>query len=68
MSEAADSMPVRLIPNGVGAGLFRPADAATEHGGPLRLLFVVRFQDQKNLSWLLRQLSRTQTPWYTLLW
>lgn len=65
MSEAADPVPVQVIPNGVDTTLFRPSTAVT-HDQPIRLLFVGRFQAQKNLSWLLRQLAGQSLPYLKL--
>jgi len=60
MAEAADQYPVRMIPNGVDSDFFTPADAIAmrEEGAPLRILFVGRFQKQKNLTFLFEQLAR----------
>ena len=57
LAEAADGVPVRVIPNGVDPAFFRPAAPAPHSPAPLRLLFVGRFHPQKNLPWLLRQLA-----------
>lgn len=66
MSEAADPVPVQVVPNGVDTALFRPAADPRPRGGPLRLLFVGRFQAQKNLAWLLRQLAAPGLPAFRL--
>jgi glycosyltransferase involved in cell wall biosynthesis len=59
MAEAADPFPVRVIHNGIDTQLFRPAPkAATGVDKALQLLFVGRFQEQKNLSFLLEALSQ----------
>jgi glycosyltransferase involved in cell wall biosynthesis len=61
LSEATDPYPVRVIPNGVDAEFFRPGAARSKASGsnsPLRILFVGRFQQQKNLGFLLRQLGK----------
>jgi glycosyltransferase involved in cell wall biosynthesis len=61
LSEAADRYPIRVIPNGVDADFFRPDGAGFRRDrshGPLRILFVGRFQEQKNLPFLLRQFAR----------
>jgi glycosyltransferase involved in cell wall biosynthesis len=59
MAEAADPLPVRVIPNGVDTGLFRPAKAGSERiGNRLRILFVGRFRSQKNLFFLLQNIAR----------
>jgi glycosyltransferase involved in cell wall biosynthesis len=65
MSEAADPVPVQVIPNGVDTTLFRPGPGPAA-SGTLRLLFVGRFQAQKNLSWLLRQLAGSSVPPFSL--
>lgn len=57
MSEAADPVRVEVIPNGVDTSAFHPAANRPAHGR-LRLLFVGRFQEQKNLGYLFEQLSR----------
>jgi glycosyltransferase involved in cell wall biosynthesis len=61
LSESADRCPVHVIPNGVDTEFFRPdlaRSTSTQTGEPLRILFVGRFQEQKNLEFLLRQLAR----------
>jgi glycosyltransferase involved in cell wall biosynthesis len=61
LSEATDPYPVRVIPNGVDEEFFRPGAARSKASGsnsPLRILFVGRFQQQKNLGFLLRQLGK----------
>jgi glycosyltransferase involved in cell wall biosynthesis len=58
MSERADPWPVRVIPNGVDTDFFCPSEA--RHQAEQRLfdfLFVGRFQRQKNLFYLLDQVS-----------
>jgi glycosyltransferase involved in cell wall biosynthesis len=60
LSETADSYPVSVIPNGVDFEFFRPAPAGSTSSlsdRRLRLLFVGRFQEQKNLEFLFRQLA-----------
>jgi glycosyltransferase involved in cell wall biosynthesis len=58
LSEAADPVPVHVIPNGVDTDFFRPSPeswaSALER---FRILFVGRFQAQKNLVVLLEQLA-----------
>jgi glycosyltransferase involved in cell wall biosynthesis len=62
MSQASDPVPVRVIPNGVDTDFFQPPmDEATGRRGSdsrLRILFVGRFQKQKNLPYLLEQCSQ----------
>lgn len=56
LSERADRLPVQVIPNGVDTDFFRPGP---EHQSErLRLLFVGRFHEQKNLRFLLEQIVR----------
>ena len=57
MSSRADPVPVSVIPNGVDTDFFRPADTTRAAGAPFRLLFVGRFQPQKNLVWMLKQIA-----------
>jgi glycosyltransferase involved in cell wall biosynthesis len=57
MAEKADPVPVHIIPNGVDTAFFVPAAAPRPRSVPPRLLFVGRFQAQKNLPWLLDQLA-----------
>jgi glycosyltransferase involved in cell wall biosynthesis len=57
LAEKADAVPVRVIPNGVDTTFFRPVSRAGSTNG-FRLLFVGRFQPQKNLLWLLEQIGR----------
>jgi glycosyltransferase involved in cell wall biosynthesis len=56
MSENKDPVPVLIIPNGVDTTFFVPVQRARVSGAPVRLLFVGRFQLQKNLLWTLDQL------------
>ena len=61
LSEAADPYPVRVIHNGVDTESFQPGatrSTFSQSPEPLRILFVGRFQQQKNLEFLLRQVSR----------
>jgi len=67
LSESADPVPVRVIPNGVDADFFAP----DPHNGAMvdpvfRILFVGRLHEQKNVAMLLRVLAdlreRTTTP------
>lgn len=58
LSEAADPVPVTVIPNGVDAEYFSPAPMrAIEPPNGIRLLFVGRFQTQKNLPILLEAVA-----------
>jgi glycosyltransferase involved in cell wall biosynthesis len=69
MSERADPVAIQMIPNGVDTEFFVP-DAGPRQGSAVsRLLFVGRFQAQKNLPWLLEQLAavrRAGSPSFTL--
>ena len=61
LSEATDRARVHVIPNGVDTEFFQPAPTPSENdaaGHPFRLLFVGRFQGQKNLPYLLQECSR----------
>jgi glycosyltransferase involved in cell wall biosynthesis len=59
MAESADPFPVRMIPNGIDTQLFcPPSTVATGAEKSLQLLFVGRFQKQKNLSFLLAEFSQ----------
>ncbi len=53
LSEKADPFVVEVIPNGVDADFFIPSSKA----GQTRFLFVGRFQDQKNIFFLLKQMD-----------
>jgi glycosyltransferase involved in cell wall biosynthesis len=58
LSEAADPIRVQVIPNGVDTEFFQPALPEAEtpsQSRPLRILFVGRFQGQKNLPCLIEQ-------------
>jgi glycosyltransferase involved in cell wall biosynthesis len=60
LSEAADPISVHVVPNGVDTEFFCPSvtqSPAERSGRRLRVLFVGRFQDQKNLGFLLEQLT-----------
>jgi glycosyltransferase involved in cell wall biosynthesis len=54
LSEKTDRIPVQIIPNGVDTEFFQPSPRKSDNG-PLRILFVGRFQAQKNVSCLLEQ-------------
>jgi glycosyltransferase involved in cell wall biosynthesis len=67
LSEITDPVPVRVIPNGVDASYFRPAEPDSRPArGPFRILFVGRLQSQKNLALVLRTFaaikSQTDVP------
>jgi glycosyltransferase involved in cell wall biosynthesis len=67
MAEGADPFPVHVIPNGVDTNFFRPPAGQTDRRPtPLQILFVGRFQHQKNLSFLLEQLARLQPKSFEL--
>ena len=57
MSEKADPVAVHMIPNGVDTAFFAPAAPPRPENPRPRLLFVGRFQAQKNLLWMLEQLA-----------
>jgi glycosyltransferase involved in cell wall biosynthesis len=58
LSETKDRVAVFVIPNGVDTSFFVPARKTRVAGTPTRLLFVGRFQPQKNLLWLLDQIAQ----------
>jgi glycosyltransferase involved in cell wall biosynthesis len=65
LSRAADPIPVHVIPNGVDTDFFRPSpESWVSAGERFRILFVGRFQAQKNLAVLLEELAalREQRP------
>lgn len=65
LSEAADPVPVQVIPNGVDLDFFQASpESWTSARERFRILFVGRFQSQKNLKFLLDQLAalRDQRP------
>jgi glycosyltransferase involved in cell wall biosynthesis len=68
MAEAADPFPVRIIPNGVDSDFFVPAQPkpAKKSAGVLRVLFVGRFQPQKNLAFLFREMARLSPDTFEL--
>jgi glycosyltransferase involved in cell wall biosynthesis len=58
MAETADPFPVQVIPNGVDTEFFTPSPSQpARNNGVLRILFVGRFRQQKNLPFLFRQLA-----------
>jgi len=67
LSESADPVPVRVIPNGVDADIFAPDPQIGAMVDPVfRILFVGRLHEQKNVAMLLKALAdlreRTTTP------
>lgn len=58
MSERADPYPVQVIPNGTDTDFYRPIESHDKTGHrPFVLLFVGRFQMQKNLFYLLDHIA-----------
>lgn len=55
LSERVDRFPVQVIPNGVDSNFFQPNSKADSD--QLRILFVGRFQKQKNLAFFFEQLA-----------
>jgi glycosyltransferase involved in cell wall biosynthesis len=67
MAETADPFPVQVIPNGVDTEFFIPAQSKpTPNERVLRILFVGRFQQQKNLPFLFRQVAQLPTATFEL--
>ena len=67
MAEIADPFPVRVIPNGVDTEFFIPAHSRpARNESVLRILFVGRFQQQKNLPFLFRQVAQLPTTTFEL--
>jgi glycogen(starch) synthase len=59
----APDVPVTVVPNGVDAALFRPADAPSlPSSAPLRLLVVGRLVRQKGVDLILEAMARTPVP------
>jgi glycosyltransferase involved in cell wall biosynthesis len=61
LSEATDPISVQVIPNGVDTEFFYPPSIDPEtdvRHRPFRILFVGRFQGQKNLPYLLQECAR----------
>src|SRR6266566_1736833 len=59
MAETADRFPVQVIPNAVDTEFFIHAHSKpARNGSVLRILFVGRFQQQKNLPFLFRQVAQ----------
>lgn len=62
LSQRADPFPARVIPNGVDTDFFVPAPSPSARPGqPLRILFVGRFHQQKNIPFLLERLAEFGT-------
>ena len=57
LAENADPFPVKVIPNGVDTGFFAPPETKPKNNGPFKLLFAGRFQEQKNLFFLLEEMN-----------
>jgi glycosyltransferase involved in cell wall biosynthesis len=58
MAETADPFPVQVIPNGVDTRFFIPGRLKpVRNESTLRILFVGRFRQQKNLPFLFRQVA-----------
>jgi glycosyltransferase involved in cell wall biosynthesis len=67
MAETADPFPVQVIPNGVDTEFFVPAHSKPPRSeSVLRILFVGRFQQQKNLAFLFRQVAQLQPNTFEL--
>jgi glycosyltransferase involved in cell wall biosynthesis len=68
IAEAADPFPVRVIPNGIDSDFFIPAQPrpARTKGGALRIVFVGRFQEQKNLRFLFEQVAQLSPETFEL--
>ncbi len=69
LSQKADPVPVQVIPNGVDTDFFYPPAHRAPGPRPFRWLFIGRFQPQKNLAWLLRQMAvvHAANPGYFVL-
>ena len=69
LCQAADSIDVAVIPNGVDTDFFGPAAAREDR--PFTFLFVGRFQPQKNLPFLLQSVAalrrQSATPFRVVL-
>jgi glycosyltransferase involved in cell wall biosynthesis len=67
MAETADAFPVKVIPNGVDTEFFIPAQSKpARNENILRILFVGRFRQQKNLPFLFRQVAQLPTSTFEL--
>ena len=67
LAESADPFPVQVIPNGVDTEFFCPAHSKPARNETvLRILFVGRFQQQKNLPVVFRQVAQLPTATFEL--
>jgi glycosyltransferase involved in cell wall biosynthesis len=67
MAETADPFPVQVIPNGVDAEFFIPAHSKPPRNESLlRILFVGRFRQQKNLPFLFGQVAQLPSNTFEL--
>jgi glycosyltransferase involved in cell wall biosynthesis len=67
MAETADPFPVQVIPNGVDTEFFTPPPSKpARNNSVLRILFVGRFRQQKNLPFLFRQLAHLPATTFEL--
>lgn len=57
LSEAADPIPVAVIPNGVDTDFFTPVQRREVAAEPVNIMFAGRFQSQKNLFALIEQFA-----------
>jgi len=57
LAVTADPFPVKIIPNGVDVDFFSPPETRVENNAPFKLLFIGRFQEQKNLLFLLEEMN-----------
>ncbi|HEX2852215.1 MAG TPA: glycosyltransferase family 4 protein [Opitutaceae bacterium] len=60
LSEKTDAVPVHVVTNGVDTAFFAPSSEPRVATEPFRLLFVGRFQPQKNLLWLLDRVAEVK--------
>lgn len=58
LSETADPYPVVVIPNGVDTEFYSPLEKTDSAESEFSFIFVGRFQEQKNLFYLLEQFSK----------
>jgi glycosyltransferase involved in cell wall biosynthesis len=67
MAETADPFPVQVIPNGVDTEFFVPPHSKpVRNDTVLRILFVGRFRQQKNLPFLFRQVAQLPSTTFEL--